>query len=94
MNQPIKTNDELAAPSEKKRFVRVCQPLPEEGFVREWQIIGDRKRGIPGVIPIGKTNWWAGVKDGRYPKGFKIGTKVTVWRVADIRQLIRELQAA
>ena len=38
--------------------------------------------------------WWEGVKNGRYPKGIKIGPKVTVWRVEAIRQLIEELQAA
>ena len=97
MNQPITTDVEPTdvEPQEDDRNPPDSRKLPEEGFVRVWQIIGDRKKGIPAVIPVGKTNWWEGVKEGRYPKGIKIlGSKVTVWRVEDIRQLIEELQAA
>lgn len=62
--------------------------LPETGFLRLKQIIGDRKRGTPGVIPIGPTSWWAGIAAGKYPKPLKLGPKTTVWRVEDIRALI------
>lgn len=68
--------------------------LPETGFLRLRQIIGDRKRGVPGLIPIGPTNWWAGVKSGKYPKPLKLGPKTTVWRISDIRALIEKAGAA
>lgn len=42
----------------------------------------------PGVIPVKKTAWWAGVKSGRYPPPLKLSPRVTVWRVEDIRRLI------
>lgn len=57
--------------------------LPQEGYVRLAQILGPE-----GPIPIGKSSWWAGVKNGRYPRPLKIGPRITVWRVEDIRELI------
>lgn len=62
--------------------------LPESGFVRLPQIIGDKKRGIPAVVPVSKTAWWDGVKTGRFPKPVKLGPRTTAWRVEDIRHLI------
>lgn len=62
--------------------------LPESGFLRLPQIIGDAKRGIPAVIPVSKSSWWAGCKSGKYPKPVKLGPRVTAWRVEDIRALI------
>ncbi|HYA41694.1 MAG TPA: AlpA family phage regulatory protein [Syntrophobacteraceae bacterium] len=62
--------------------------LPETGLVRLPQIIGDKKHGIPPVIPVSKSTWWAGVKSGRYPQPIKLGERTTCWRVQDIRKLI------
>ncbi|MBU3697782.1 AlpA family transcriptional regulator [Dechloromonas sp.] len=62
--------------------------LPESGFLRLPQIIGDQKRGIPAVIPVSKSTWWEGVKQGRFPKPIKLGPRTTAWNVADIRALI------
>ena len=63
-------------------------PLPESGFLRLPQIIGDIKRGIPAVIPVSKSAWWEGCKTGRYPKPVKLGPRTTAWRMSDIRALI------
>ncbi len=62
--------------------------LPESGFLRLPQIIGDTKRGIPAVIPVSKSAWWEGCKSGRYPKPVKLGPRTTVWSVDSIRALI------
>ena len=62
--------------------------LPESGFLRLPQIIGDAKRGIPAVIPVSKSAWWEGCKTGRFPKPVKLGPRTTAWAVADIRALI------
>lgn len=62
--------------------------LPETGFLRLPQILGDKKHGIAPIIPIGKSCWWAGVKSGRFPKPVKLSERVTAWRVEDIRALI------
>lgn len=62
--------------------------LPASGFLRLPQIIGDKKRGIPAVIPVCKSTWWKGCKSGKYPNPVKLGPRTTVWRVSDIRALI------
>lgn len=54
--------------------------LPETGFMRLPAVLA--------VIPVSKSTWWAGVKSGRYPKGVKLGEKITAWRAEDIRALI------
>lgn len=64
--------------------------LPETGLVRLSQILGNRKKGIPAIIPVSKSSWWAGVKTGRYPKPIKLGERTTCWNVLDIRQLIEQ----
>ncbi len=62
---------------------RTFAELPVTGFVRLPSII----RPL-GPIPVGKSTWWAGVKDGRFPKPVKLGPRITVWRAEDIRALI------
>lgn len=64
--------------------------LPDTGFVRLSTIIGDRRTGQPGLLPIGKTTWWNGVKSGRFPKPVKLNPRITAWRVQDIRALLAE----
>ena len=66
--------------------------LPQTGFLREKQILGNPRAtpSIPPIIPVSHTAWWNGVKDGRYPKPIKLGPRTTVWRVEDIRNLIAQ----
>lgn len=66
--------------------------LPETGYLRISQIVGDLKANppIPPIIPVGKSTWWQGVKSGRFPKPLKLSPKVTVWRVEDIRKYIEQ----
>lgn len=54
--------------------------LPEIGFVRLPEVLA--------VFPVSKSAWWAGIKEGRFPKPVKLGPKTTAWRVQDIRALI------
>jgi prophage regulatory protein len=64
--------------------------LPEEGYLRLPQIIGNPKADppVPALIPICASSWWAGVKAGRYPAPVKIGPRTTAWRIRDIRALL------
>lgn len=59
--------------------------LPPEGFVRLPVIIR--------ILGIGKTSWWCGIKDGRFPKPVKLGPRTSAWRVGDIRTLIASFKA-
>lgn len=67
--------------------------LPQTGYVRLPQIVGNSKANppIPAIIPVSKSTWWQGVKDGRFPKAVKLGPRTTAWRVEDIRALIENM---
>lgn len=60
-------------------------PFPRTGLVRLSQIIAPI-----GPIPVSKSTWWQGVRDGRFPKPLKLGPRTTVWRVEDIRALFED----
>ncbi|CTQ45301.1 helix-turn-helix transcriptional regulator [Roseibium aggregatum] len=57
--------------------------LPQTGFLRLKSILAPN-----GPIPVSKSTWWAGVKDGRFPEPVKLGERITVWRAEDIRELL------
>jgi prophage regulatory protein len=57
--------------------------LPSEGFVRLSQFLGP---GRP--IPVGRSTWYAGIRTGRFPQPVRLGPRLAVWRVEDIRALI------
>ena len=54
--------------------------LPEIGFLRVKEVLK--------IFPIGKSTWWDGVKEGRFPKPVKLGARTTAWNIADIRSLV------
>jgi predicted DNA-binding transcriptional regulator AlpA len=60
----------------------VYNPLPEIGYIRLSEILK--------LLPISKSTWWAGVKDGRFPKPIKLGSRITAWRVEDIRDCLNK----
>ncbi|WP_105381352.1 helix-turn-helix transcriptional regulator [Neorhizobium alkalisoli] len=61
--------------------------FPESGYVRLKQILGPN-----GPLPISRSGFWAGVKDGKFPKPRKISARVTVWRAEDIRALLAKIE--
>ncbi|MGZ4959540.1 MAG: helix-turn-helix transcriptional regulator [Methylomonas sp.] len=67
--------------------------LPSTGYLRLPQIVGNPKAEppIPAIIPVSKSTWWQGVKEGRYPKPVKLGPRTTAWRVEDILALIKRM---
>jgi len=70
--------------------------LPETGFLRLSQIIGNPKAKppIPALIPVSKSTWWQGVKTQRYPQPVRtLGQRITAWRCEDIRALIDRVAA-
>lgn len=64
--------------------------LQAGALLRITQVIGDpsAEPPIPPIIPVSRSHWWAGVKDGRFPKGIKLSERVTVWRSEDIAALL------
>ena len=60
--------------------------LPVIGFLRLPQILE--------IIPVSKSAWWQGCKDGRFPKPVKLGPKTTAWRAEDIAALIEQIASS
>jgi prophage regulatory protein len=84
----------IEGPSDNPLITRVGV-LPENGFLRLSQIVGDRKAKppVPGIIPVGVSTWWAGVKSGRFPKPHKLGPRTTAWSTDSIRELLAQINA-
>lgn len=61
--------------------------FPKTGFVRLSKILA-----LAGPIPVSKSTWWQGVKDGRFPKPQKLGPRTTVWKAKEIRELFEQVQ--
>lgn len=106
----------------KSHKLKVTTSLPETGFLRLPQIIGQRavtedeaeqnrrdaevakesgqepnkkpkraRESIPPIIPISKSQWWAGVKAGKFPTPVKLGLRITAWRASDIQAIVEQL---
>lgn len=48
--------------------------------------------GIPAIIPVSKTQWYAGIKAEVFPRPLHLGN-TAVWKVEDIRDLQARLAA-
>jgi prophage regulatory protein len=60
----------------------------ESGFMRLYQIIGDKKRGIVPLLPISSATWWRGCRSGKFPKPIKLSQNVTAWRRSEVLALV------
>jgi prophage regulatory protein len=49
-----------------------------------------RLKQVLEIIPVSKSSWWAGVKDGKYPASVKYG-RSTFWINSDIQNLINHI---
>jgi len=84
MHKPI-SFEEVNHRPKKALLEDARRSLPVEGYLRLWQIVGGK--GCPAILPISKSSFWAGVREGRFPKPVKLGKRTTCWRVSEIRQL-------
>jgi predicted DNA-binding transcriptional regulator AlpA len=66
---------------------------PERGFLRLPQVIGNPKAKPPiaARIPVSKSTWWSGIREGRYPKPVKLSARTSAWRESDIDALCDQL---
>jgi prophage regulatory protein len=65
---------------------KTAATLPPVGYVRLSTILGSGKQ--PGILPISKSAWYAGIRRGDYPSPVKISPRCSGWRVEDIQFLI------
>jgi len=45
------------------------------------------------LIPIGKSTLWQKIKDGKFPKQIKLGSKISVWKASDVYAYIEQVSA-
>lgn len=63
--------------------MKTANTLPETGFIRLPAVLA--------VIPISKSSWWNGIREGRYPKpSKKFGPRISAWDVRGIRALLEK----
>ena len=60
-------------------------PFPTTGLVRLKEVLAPE-----GPIPVSRSTWYQGIKDGRFPKPVKLGVRSSAWRAEDIWRLIEE----
>jgi prophage regulatory protein len=58
------------------------EQLLTEGFVR--------LDGVLRVYEVFRSHWYEGVKSGHYPQPTKLSSRISAWKVRDIRALIIE----
>jgi predicted DNA-binding transcriptional regulator AlpA len=59
--------------------------LPDVGFARLTTVLA--------VYPVGRSTWWQGVRDGKFPKPIRLGARAVGWDVREIRELIERTAA-
>lgn len=50
-----------------------------------------RFKQIPERFPVSRTEWYRGVREGRFPQGIRISKNVVVWKESDIDALIASI---
>lgn len=59
------------------------EQLPAIGFLRLSQVLR--------LLPVSKTSWYDGIKEGIYPPPVRIGKRSKAYRAQDIRVLIDQI---
>lgn len=67
------------------------QVIPSTGYLRIDSILGNRRKGIPALLPMCRSTWYAGIREGKYPQSINLTERTVVWRVEDILALIEEI---
>ncbi len=67
----------------KQTHFTIGDPLPPTGFLRLPQVLA--------LIPVSKSTWWDGCKEGIFPKSVTLGKRTTAWKVEDIVAYIQSV---
>jgi predicted DNA-binding transcriptional regulator AlpA len=57
--------------------------LEKEGLIRLPDVLK--------IIPVSRSTWLKKVKNGEAPRSFKLGPRITGWKVSDIRNYLEGL---
>jgi len=51
-----------------------------------------RLPAVQAIIPVSRSTWYAGIKEGIYPAPIKISARASAWRLADIQNLVERFK--
>jgi prophage regulatory protein len=57
-------------------------------LIRLRDIVPDAQRNYPGIIPVSRASFLAGIPEGHYPAPVRLGAKMVAWRKADLVKFI------
>ncbi len=64
--------------------------MVHERLIRLNELIPKLNTGQKPMIPISRSQWWLGVKQGIYPQPVKLGQRMTAWRLSDIEEFLKK----
>jgi prophage regulatory protein len=67
--------------------------LPAEGYVREAQLLGCKRRGWLPILPLSRTGLRCWILSGRWPAPLRIGPKFSAWPVQQVRDALEGMRA-
>jgi prophage regulatory protein len=71
-------------------YIPSFDALPDSAFIRESQLVQSPKRPTtPAPLPFSGPTLWRMVKSGKFPKPLKLSSRVTAWKVGDVRAWIK-----
>lgn len=91
-----KTPIALSIPAAKASIIHsVFDALPDSAFIRESQLVQSPKRpDSPAPLPFSAPTLWRMVAKGLFPKPIKLSTRVTCWKVGEVRAWMAAQAAA
>jgi len=84
----------MYAPSDLKPSLDRAVDAPARISASRSQIDAAALLRLPQVlklIPISRSAWWNGVREGRFPGSIKLGPRTTCWRASDLFALLDQL---
>lgn len=67
--------------------------LPQDSYLRRWQLIGCKKRNLPAYLPWSLSTLVNRMASGEFPKPTKLGGGRSVgWKVSEVREYLQSLE--
>jgi predicted DNA-binding transcriptional regulator AlpA len=85
--KPIATVTAIQHVFDKSPSQPVFDRLPDSAFVRESQLVRSPKNPDSAVapLPFSAPTLWRKVKDGSFPQPIRCFSRITCWKVSDVR---------
>ena len=72
------------APGNYAVEIKNMHEKPSDSLVRIGKIVGPN-----GLIPVSRSSFYQGIRDGIYPKAVRLGKRTSVWRMSELMRVIQ-----